>query len=55
MLQGNDWSDIFHNIENKEDMVRLVVDYLVQGRLQTLPLLPRRKKHGDLMVMVLQI
>ena len=47
MLKGNDWSDFFHNIENKEDLIRIITEHLIseQGRrLPTLPLIITRKE-----------
>ena len=47
MLTGNDWSDFFHNIENKENHIRLITEHLIsdQGRtLAALPLIITRKE-----------
>ena len=47
MLKGNDWSDFFHNIENKESHIRLITEHLIsdQGRtLAALPLIITRKE-----------
>ena len=47
MLKGNDWSDFFHNIENKENFIRLITEHLIsdQGRtLAALPLIITRKE-----------
>ena len=48
MLKGNDRrSDFFHNIENKENLIRLITEHLIsdQGRtLAALPLIITRKE-----------
>ena len=40
MLKGNEWSDFFHNIENKENLVRLILEHLISDQGRTLTALP---------------
>ena len=49
MLKGNEWSDFFHNIENKEDLIRIITEYLTSEkgrRLSNLPLIITRKNYA---------
>ena len=40
MLKGNDWSDFFRKIENKENLIRLITEHLISDQGRTLVILP---------------